>query len=371
MKKHHFHIIVVAFLAVGLTACGKKVSETQPIKKDVTETVFASGSLKAKGWYQLKAQTTGYLATVNFESGDLVKKDQVLAIIQNTENFINADGAQKLYNIAVQNANPESPQLKQAKYNIEINKEKLEQDQRTEQRYKKLLESNSISKVEYENALLNLTISQKNYESALENYNNLQINANQQVVNNRTSKDVYAEMSDKNEIKALTTGKIYKKLKEPGDYVRQGDVIAEIGSADELYAEINIDESNISRIEIGQPVTIQINTIEDKVFLGSISEIKPSFDEASQSFICDVNFDEPLHYKIINTQLQTNITVGEQKNALLIPRNYIDFAGYVQVKGEKEKTKVKTQFVSNEWVQVIEGIDETVTLITDDLPENK
>lgn len=358
------HSIGAICLSLMLFSCGQPTAETKPVIKDVTETVFASGSLVAEGMYSLTAQTTGYLTQLSFEEGDIVDKGQVLAVIENNENIINTQGASELLSIAKSNTDASAPLLRQAEYDIQIKKEKMEQDKVTEARYKRLLESQSIARVEYENALLNYNSSQKNYQSALENYQKLKRDAEQQVVNNQNNVDIYSSQLAKNKVNAVIRGKVYKKYKEIGDYVRQGDVIAEIGNPELLYAEVNIDESNISRIVPGQQAVIQLNTDKEKRYEGVVKEIDPSFDASTQSFVCKIHFTEELEFKIVNTQLQTNIIIGEQQNALLIPRNFLDYGGYVQIKGVEGKTKVTTQFVSNEWVQVLSGIDENTTLIT-------
>lgn len=357
-------------IAFALSACGKKVTETQPIRKDVTETVFAAGVLEAEGMYSLTAQTSGYITRLPFEEGDIVASNTVLAVIENTENRINTQGTAELLGIAESNLSDNAPLLLQAEQNIEQTRLRMEQDKKTEERYKRLLASESIARVEYENALLAYQTSKSNYESAVANYDKIKQDAEQQVVNSRTSNQIYASALGKNEVRAVIRGKVYKKYREVGDYVRQGDIIADIGSPEILYARVNIDESTISRIQPGQEAVIKLNTNPDQTYQGVVREIDPAFDEASQSFVCKLYFTDSLDFKIINTQLQSNIIVGMQENALLIPRNYLDFGGYVQVKGQEEKTKVETQFVSNEWVQVTSGIDDQVILITDDLSAN-
>ena len=147
--------------------------------------------------------------------------------------------------------------------------------------------------------------------------------------------------------------------------------IAEIGSPDIIYAKVNIDESNIAQIKLGQTADVQLNTEKNKIYKATVREILPMFDNASQSFFCKLYFNEPLNFNIVNTQLQSNILVGSVKNALLIPRNYIDFGGFVQVKGQSGKTKVTTGFISNNWVQILDGITENTVLITDNLATNK
>lgn len=354
-----------------LISCGKKTEETTPIRKDVTETVFASGVLEANNTYSLTAQTDGYLSKINFEEGDLIITGEVLAEVDNKENNFNTESAEGLYQIAQSNTSSNAPSLMQAKNNITITKSKLDQDLVQWQRYQKLWKENSVALIDFENATLQLKTSKANYESALENYKLIQQQADQQVITNKAQKEVSELMLTHNQIKALANGKVYKKYKEIGDYVKRGDVIALIGEAKTIYAKVNIDEGNIDKVKLGQAALIKLNTNKSKIYNGVVVEIYPSFDEATQSFICKINFTEELDFKIINTQLQTNIIIAKTKAALLIPRNYIDFGGFVQIKGQNQKVKVVTKFVSNEWVQILKGIDQNTVLITDNIAENK
>lgn len=362
------HILIYIFiLAAMLMSCGKKTEETKPIRKDVTETVFASGVLEANNTYNLVAQNDGYLITINFNEGDIISKGRTLAVIDNKENNINTQGSNELLTIAQNNTQSNAPLLMQAKNNVEIAKRKMEQDAVQEQRYKKLWDENSISKIDYENIQLAYKTSKGNYDIAVENLKKLQNDANQQLVNTKISNKINRIIANKNNIIAVTNGKVYQKLKQQGDFVKKGDVIAVIGDPNFIYAKINVDEGNIGKIKINQDVTVQLNTNNSKTYKAVVYEIAPSFDAVTQSFICKLRFTEPLDFSIVKTQLQANIILGEQKNALLIPRNYIDYGGFVQEKGKKEKTKIETRFISNQWVQVLSGIDDKAVLVTENL----
>ena len=360
-------IIVLSLLAAS---CGKKTAETKPIRKDVTESVFASGILEAKGTYDLTAQSDGYLLSINFEQGDLIYNGQILAELDNRESDFNTQSASDLFRISQFNTSSNAPALIQAKSAITLAKQKLELDSLQERRYKSLSERNSIAKVDYENVLYTYNTSESNYQTAVENYKKLKQEAQQQLITNKAAKEINKIILSKNEIKAVVPGRVYKKLKQQGDFVKKGDVIATIGNADTIYAKVNIDETNISKIKIGQHAVVQLNINKSKNYRGVVSEIYSSFDDATQSFICKIYFEDNIGFNIVNTQLQANIIIGVQKNALLIPRNYLDFSNYVQIKGQKEKTKVVTNFISNDWVQVLSGIDQNTTLITENLPEN-
>ncbi|EJL62781.1 efflux RND transporter periplasmic adaptor subunit [Flavobacterium sp. CF136] len=362
--------LIIIILSLLAASCGKKTAETKPIRKDVTESVFASGILEAKGTYDLTAQSDGYLLSINFEQGDLIYKGQILAELDNRESDFNTQSASDLFRISQFNMSSNAPALVQAQSAITLAKQKLELDSLQERRYKSLSERNSIAKVDYENVRYTYNTSKSNYQTAVENYKKLKQEAQQQLITNKAAKEINKIILSKNEIKAIVPGRVYKKLKQQGDFVKKGDVIATIGDADIIYAKVNIDETNISKIKIGQHAVVQLNINKNKNYRGVVSEIYSSFDDATQSFICKIYFEDNIGFNIVNTQLQANIIIGVQKNALLIPRNYLDFSNYVQIKGQKEKTKVITNFISNDWVQVISGIDQNTTLITENLPEN-
>ena len=345
-----------------LAGCQQHFEDTKPVRKDITETVFASGKLAAEGTYNLIAKSDGYLVAVNFDEGDIVSKNAVLAVIENEESRLNTKGSQELLDIATYNTQQHAPALNQAKVSIEIARQQLEQDSLQAARYKTLWGQNSVARVDYEKAQLAYNTSQKNLEAASESYKQLQLEAEQQLINSRVNYEVSSESLRHVEIRAVVEGKVYEKYKEVGDYVARGNVIATIGHPTDIYAEVNIDESTIEKVRVGQEAVVQLNTSPDEKLIAVVREISPTFNEASQSFTSKLAFSEPLSFQIIGTQLQSNIIVEQVDNALVIPRKYLDYNGNVQLKQSKEKVPVKTKTISNEWVHVIEGIDENTEL---------
>lgn len=356
MKSTYSAIAMVLLLA----SCGKKYTETTPEIRDVTETVFASGILVPENEYNLTAQSDGYLVELNFEEGDVVQKNDLLAVIDNKTSEANQEGAQRLLTIAQSNLSPNAPALKQSEISLNNAKLKLQQDSLQAERYKKLYASNSVSKLEYENMLLAYQSSLANYKSAEENYRLQKQLAEQQFINQKTQSEINNVLTDNNELRAVLGGKIYKKLKELGDFVRRGEIIAVIGHPSSLYAELSIDEASISKIKEKQEAFIQLNIDKEKMYNGYVAEIFPSFDSQSQSFRCKVNFKDSLQFPFSGTQLQANITTEQKNDVLVIPRNYLNYGNTVML-DNGEFVKVKTGFVSTEWVEILEGIDiETV-----------
>lgn len=264
--------------------------------------------------------------------------------------------------IAKANATENAPLIQQIRININLAKEKLKQDELQAERLRKLLETNSIAKVEYENATLAVLNTKANIKALEEQIANLQVNANQQVIIQQQQNEVSNAVADYNQIIAYVGGKIYKKRKQLGDYVKKGDVIAVVGNPNKIYANLSIDESNMSKIKLGQSVVIQLNTNAQKTYKAQLAEILPAFDEATQSFYVKAFFSENLDFTITGTQLQANILIGEKKNVLVIPRSYLGFGNKVLIE-KKKSVSVKTGIISTDWVEITGGLTENQSIL--------
>jgi multidrug efflux pump subunit AcrA (membrane-fusion protein) len=360
MKKIPLFLSII--LAISLFSCGKKTETTTVQRKDITEMVFATGSLKADDEYLVAAQADGYLKTLNFEEGDVINAGKVLAVIDNKQSLVNVNQSGKLLAIAKANATENAPLIQQIKININLAKEKLKQDELQAERFRKLLETNSIAKVEYENATLAVLNTKANIKALEEQIANLQITANQQVIVQQQQNEVSNAVADYNQIIAYVSGKVYKKRKQLGDYVKKGDVIAVVGNPNKIYANLSIDESNMSKIKLGQSVVIQLNTNAQRTYKAQLAEILPAFDEATQSFYVKAFFSENLDFTITGTQLQANILIGEKKNVLVIPRSYLGFGNKVLIE-KKKSVNVKTGIISTDWVEITGGLTQNQSIL--------
>ena len=345
-----------------LVSCGTK-EEGKPVVQDIKELVFASGELEWDNSYNLTAQTDGILINATFDVGNKVTENQIIASIDNKTNENNTASAKDLVVISKENLTENAPALQQLQQNIKFAESKYQQDKTQAERYKRLYNSQSIAKVEYENiqlaaenSLSQLNALKKQYQQVLQQSKQNYINTENQLKNNQV-------VLGYNKLVVPQKGTIIKKLKFSGDYVKKGDVIAVIADENKVEGVLNVDENSIGKVKIGQTVFVQLNTNKNEVYNAKVSEILAAFDEQTQSFICKVIFDKPLNTSLYGTQLEANILVGEKKNALLIPRNFLGFGNKVMVKGKDEAIIVKTGIVSTEYVEILDGITKEDVLL--------
>ena len=323
--------------------------------------------MEPESQYNLTAQNDGYLTQLSIEEGDLVAADQVLAVIDNPQNNINAGSSQRLLQIARDNAADNAPALLQVEANLAAAAEKVKQDEVQVERFQRLYAANSVSKLEYENMQLALTNSRANYQALKQQLAALRRQAEQQVVVQQSQREVSGVLAGNNTVRAILPGKVYRRLKQLGDFVRRGEVIAVIGDPQRMHARLSLDEDNISKVHLGQAVVVRLNTHHDQALNARISEIRPTFDELTQSFFVEAAFADSLPFRVAGTQLEANIFIEERQKVLVIPRAFLGYQDIVRVKrdGDEVKQPVKTGFVSSEWVEILDGLQEGEPIITD------
>lgn len=347
--------ILATITVLTLFSCGKS-EEIQPINQDIKELVFASGQLEWDNSYNLTAQTDGVLQNANFEVGNTVAKGKIIATIDNEINKINAETSQEQLVISNENLTSNAPALLQIEQNIQFAESKYLQDKKQAERYERLNQQNIGSKVEYETAQLNAKNSLSNLNSLKKQYRVILQQARQQQITTKGQLKNNQVLKKYNSIIVTESGTVIKKLKNNGDYVKKGEVIATIANQTKVEAVLNVDENSIGKVKLQQTVFVKLNTNKNDILNGKVSEILSAFDVQSQSFICKVTFDKPIENSLFGTQLEANILVGEKKNTLLIPRNYVGFGNKVNIKGKEESIIIKPGIISTEYVEVLDGV---------------
>jgi multidrug efflux pump subunit AcrA (membrane-fusion protein) len=355
--------IVFLFSLFLWVSCKKNEIEIKPIKKDIEELVFAPGELQWENEYNIIAQTEGVIGVLYAKEGLEVIDNQEIGRIRNLTSVNNINSAKKQLEIANQIASQKSPILAELERKIQIAKIKYNQDKIQTERYQRLYEKESVSRIEYENILLAAENSFADLQSLNEKYKQAKLETKSQLISSENSLSNSKVIGGYNSIVAWKKGKIIKQLKDVGDFVRPGEVIAKIGDQSQVKAVINVDENSMGKIKLNQWVFIKLNTNKNKIYKGRISEILPSFDIQTQSFICKISFDEPLDFSLSGTKLEANILIGNKKNALLIPRNYLGYGDKVLVKENDMPIKVKTGIISTDWVEILEGLSMNDVLI--------
>ena len=178
------------------------------MRQDIVDYLEYSGNTQAINTVQLRARVEGYLDAVYFKDGDLVKKDQLLFLIQQNTYFA---------------------MLQQAEGNV-LNQKSLLEHAKTEfARFSKLSEQKAAA------------------DTDVENWRNQRDTAQAGLLSAEAQRDLAKLNLTYTWVVAPFTGRIDRRLVDPGNLVGSGSstVLAELTQIDPLYVYFNIAETDI------------------------------------------------------------------------------------------------------------------------------
>jgi HlyD family secretion protein len=326
-------------------------------RKSITESVYASGVVKAQGQYQSYALVSGILKEIKVNEGDSVSVGDTLFIIDNRSSSLSADNAALAYELSQKNANANSDRLQELETAKNLALEKLKNDSLMMVRQQKLWQQNIGSKVEVEQRELAFATSKSNYKSAVNRLDQaklqLESEKNMALNNLKISKKNVGDFVVTSEL----NGRVYDIMKDPGDLVGPQIPMAIVGSADSFVMELQVDEYDITSLRLGQKVLVSMDSYKGQVFEAVLSKINPIMNSASRTFLVEAIFTKQPTVLYPNLTVEANIVLETHADALIIPRSYLIRDSLV-LTSEKDTTKVTTSLRNYEYVEITNGISE-------------
>lgn len=343
-----------------LFSCTQNTQSITPQTKGITESVYASGTIKSKNQYQVFSKVNGILQTTFVKEGDTVKKGDALFQLNNDNAKLSTDNAQLAAQTAdyINNKN----KLDDVKSVIALARKKIKTDSLLFERQKNLWQNKIGSKVELEQKELNFENSKTNLESALYKFDDLQkqlkLASGQSKNNLSISKILQSDLLIKSEV----NGRVYSILKEQNELVTNQSPLAIIGDAASFFVELNIDEHDIVDIKIGQQLIIRMDSYKDQVFEAKLTSLDPIMNERTRTFKAEAIFVTKPQTLYPGLSVEANIVINTKANAMTIPRNYlIDDTTVMLENGELQS--VKTGLMDYDYVEITSGLSSTSKII--------
>jgi len=346
-----FSLLLLATLV--LFACKSKVETTKPIVSNITESVYASGVIKAANQYQVFATVNGIINAIFVTEGDEVTKGTPLLSVVNEISKINTENARLAasYNDYATNKS----KLYELKVNIDFAKNKWLVDSSLYNRQLTLWNQQVGSQVEIEQRKLAYENSRALYQSALLKYEELKRQLSFMSKQSKNNLQISLQQNQDFIVKSEADGKVYSILKENGEMVTPQMALAIVGSNNSFKLELQVDEYDIVRMKKGQLVLISLDSYKGEVFEAVIEKINPLMNERTKSFLVEAKFIKipPVLYP--NLTVEANVVIQTKNNVLTLPRSLVSDDGFVTTKSG-DKVAVKMGLNDYERVEILSGI---------------
>lgn len=334
-------------------SCGNKVETFQPKVGSITESVYAVGTIKAQHQYEAHSLGGGLIEEIYVQEGDTISIGAALLKISNNVQQLNRANAELNASFSDYSAN--EFQLEEAKQNIQLLKIKLETDSLNFIRQKNLWKQNIGSKVELEQRELAFNNTRTSYFSALMRYDNLKRQLKLASQQSKNALQIVKNQEGDFILKSEVNGMIYKIYPEKGELINQQTPLILLGDKDHYVLEMQVDESDIFKVRVGQKVLVTMDSYKGKVFEAIVSKVDKLMNERSKSFSVEANFTKAPEKLYPFISFEANILLQEKKDALIIPRNALYNDSFV-IKANGDTVSVKLGLKDYRMVEILKGL---------------
>ena len=187
----------------------------------------------------------------------------------------------------------------------------------------------------------------------------------------RASRDLAKTRLDYGIIKAPFDGIITHVDVDLGSTVPVGKVLLGVADASELRVKVNIDETDISKIKVGQLVNIRLDAYPDANITGKVTEVASMATtvQGVVNYVVTVSINPSNVPLKIGMTADANIVVAKKDNVLLVPNQAVRAASnrrYVMIQTAPQQTKeieVNLGMANDQETEVVSGLDEGQTVL--------
>jgi HlyD family secretion protein len=290
--------------------------------RDLEAVVSASGKIQPKRLVNISAETSGRVVDLAVNEGDRIKKGQFLLQIDPKSLRSRVEG-----NVAsLQSAEGSLSQLRQS---VETSRVQVEQAQQNLTRQRNLWAQQLTTREALDKAENDLRAAQ----SALQEREKQVTSQSSRISQERATLDSARYDLTKVRMESPIDGIVTRRNIQQGETAvigtmnNAGTVLLQLADMSVIQAEVEVDETNIPNVQLGQPAKITIDAIPDRSFTGHVSEIgnSPIQAAAGQSASQATNFkvtvmiDEPIPEVRPGFTCTADITTATRKDVVSVP----------------------------------------------------
>jgi len=359
MIRNSYALLLTA--GITLFGCTGPSDYANPETKPLLEAVYASGYVVSENEYQVFSQVDGYVLEKLVNDGEVVAKNDPLYTLEADQQNARYRMAKESYELALRNAQEDSPVLSELKASVMSAKTKMQFDSVNFIRYTNLYQQQATSRGEYDRHKLIYENSRNDYLLAHSRYAKIYDQLKVELRNAESQYAIARNESTRYTLRTQVDGTVFKTYKEKGELIRRTELAAIVGSTDAFYLKLNVDELDIHRIKEGQRVVVKIDAYPDKIFNATVSRIYPLVDSRQQSLRVDALLADSLPGGFSGLALEANIIIRQKEKALVIPKLALLQGDSVTILNgtAEQKIKIKTGITTYDEVEVVEGLEET------------
>lgn len=341
-------ILVVMLVIIGFSMhqSNKNIATVQTSKvqrMDLSSVVSASGEIKPKTYVNIDANAFGKIVKLYVKEGDKVKKGQLLAQLESVQSTADVNAAQAGLQASQSDAIAAEAAINTSMATLNRAKSDSEHAQLDWERSQGLWKSGLIPKSEYDTQKAAWQTAQAGLaqaEAAVAQAKAQKLSAERHIMQNEADLTRVSDVLQKTRYTAPFDGVVTNLPVREGETVvigiqnSPGSTLMSIADMSVITAEVEMDETDIVDLKLGQPAEVSIDALPNKTFKGVVTEIgdnaivRSSGVSTSQQTTAS---DEAKEFKVVVTlsdppenlrpglSATAKVTTASRTSALAIP----------------------------------------------------
>ena len=181
-------------------------------------------------------------------------------------------------------------------------------------------------------------------------------------------------MIQKKAVRAPFAGELGIRRINPGQYLKEGDTIAELVALDPVYAEYSLPERFLPELVPDQSVIVRVQSYPDRVFEGKIHAVSPNVLAASRSVVVRALIANPDRRLRPGMFAEVETLQPVRENVLTLPERAVTYNTYGESVFVVEETdggrtvrlvQIETGDVQNGRVEIKRGLEAGTEVVSD------
>ncbi len=366
-------LLVLAALAYGGLRFffGPSVEVTRVVRRDVVQTIVASGRVETPYRVDIGAQVVATVTEVPVERGAHVKAGQTLIVLESGE----AQALVKQAELAVAQAQARLRQLRElqlpvASQSLRQAEANLANARASYERNRRLHESGYVGKSVLDESQRALDVAQTQVDSARKQVETARPAGSDTALANAALAQAQASLQAARARLSYTTigapreGTLIARDVERGDVVQPGKVLMVLSPEGETQLVVQIDERNLARLEVGQAALASADAYPDQRFAAEVVYINPGVDPQRGTVEVKLRLPHAPAYLRQDMTVSVDIEVERHAGALALRADAVRELGsarpwVLQVNGARARRREVTLGLRGEgWVEIRSGLQE-------------
>ncbi|MCX6207776.1 MAG: efflux RND transporter periplasmic adaptor subunit [Bacteroidetes bacterium] len=302
-------LVVVIGVLIGLKKGGvigkeegTKVTTEKAVKRNIIETVNASGKVYPEVEVKVSPDISGEITELYVNEGDTVKKGQVLARIY-------ADIYSTQRDQVAAGVNQAKAQLSNSNANLVGLKAILDNTKSVYDRQKKLVDDKVISRSEFEQSQQAYLSAQANYNAAKEGLKSGEANIQgAQAQLSKAEKDMSRTVITAPMDGLISLMSVKKGERVAGNSFNVGTEMMRISDMRSIEVRVDVGENDIPKVKIGDTAIVEVDAYTNRKFKGLVYKIaNPNTNSSLTSSSTDVT-NYKVHIRLLPSSYEDLIT---------------------------------------------------------------